>query len=279
MSTDTIVNLDAIVEKWAREEYEKDAKSIRDLKKYLKDLEMLTKVPRRSNITFKKQGETKFTKGEKEDAQEGDNNIPNAVNKIVFKSTYNNNTGYDQNHAFKTERTITVNEKTAMTNGFKMGMNFGIQLGVPRVANTTLHINPEVSLSNSTETSKTHTLTWTSDSTLPVPKRHRVIAEVVVKEEEYTGLFESCIAINGLMEVDFIDPKSNSIIHTVRDDIARIINKCQPLAIREDVKLSGDTTVIWTVRGTCHFQYDIKQTINTRCEELPKEYPGPYDSD
>ncbi|XP_033751432.1 uncharacterized protein LOC117335503 [Pecten maximus] len=276
MDMDAIMDLDGIVENWARKELEKDAKSVKALKKRVNNYDNLIYARRDGNITFERQGDTEYrqTQNKLEDKM---------PNQTVMKSTFKNYTGCQQIHAFKCERSTQVVEKLIMTNGFKMGANIGIQLGVPKVANVTFGFNPELSFGNNAENNQMHSLTWNSDSNVHVPPHEEVIAEFKVTERKFIGTFESKIMISGLMEVDIKDPDSNEIIHTVRENMAKIIelwlastkgrgSEGQQRNTGYDIELSnGDTTAIWTVRGTCYFRYGVEQTIDTRSKPLTEE--------
>ncbi|XP_069131642.1 uncharacterized protein [Argopecten irradians] len=268
MDAECITHLDEIVESWARKELKLDAKGIGVLAKRVKTAGLLTCVPRRGKLSFNTQGETEF----RPSSNDTNTEVPKTLSQTVLKTTFNNYTDWEQKHAFKCERSTQVIEKIIMTNGFKLGTNLGVQLGVPRVANTTLGIHSELSLGRNTETNKTHTLTWNSDSSVLVPKHTKVIAEMKVEEREFIGTFESKIVLNGIMVVDIKDQKRKETIHTVSGYIAQIVDKWSSSEDGRMIKdfhlLDGETTAVWTVRGTCYFRYGVEQTIETRSEPL-----------
>lgn len=258
MSSDSIYDLDTVVKTWAWKVFGQDRKHSSSLKGYKRD--DVTINLQWDGVTFTAlDDDTIFTKTK----QLG---VPDQ--KVVFKSTFNNNTDVVQQHALKTERTTVVSQRMCVTKGFKCGANFGLKIGVPKdVAMVSAGANMELTLGSSMETSTSHSLTWSSDGTINVPGKSRVTAQMEVKEEEYECNFETRVKIEGRMVAKLKLPKEDDkTIFIAKEDIAQIIKQ---QVSHNDVSIQdNDRTAIWTITGTCYFRYGIEQIINTRAEPI-----------
>ncbi|XP_060072427.1 uncharacterized protein LOC132552281 [Ylistrum balloti] len=268
-SEDTITDLDAIVKSWAKEKWENALKISDRLERY-KGKDMII-VPHFDKTIIEKQGETIFTQITNQPEEAG-KSIPNKMSQCVFESTFNNYTGESQKHAFKCERSTLITEDITITTGFKKGgTTASFQVGIPKILNTKIggQLAKDKSSVNSTKTSKARTLTWSTDSQIPVPAQNQVTAVMEILEEEYKGNFEAKVHVSGLMEVEIIDPDSWEKAYIARGDLVEIINLSNKRKPGDLKFINGQS--VWTVKGKCDYRYGAKQIINTSCSAIGKE--------
>lgn len=196
-----------------------------------------------------------------------DSNMVDSQNsKIVFTSTFENNTESEQEHSFTTERTTVCTSTTSVSKGFTQGFNLELKIGLPEeVAAATAGFGREVNTETAEENTKETCITWAVDSSIKVPKKHRTTATMVVKEKEFTGNFKMTVQIRGMVLVTFTNLRdNNSFIHSTEGDISQIVRDSKG---HTGYCIEGKT-IIWDVEGTTKFRFGVEQQVKIHEEPL-----------
>ena len=185
--------------------------------------------------------------------------------KVVFTSTFVNNSNSEQEHSFTTERTTMCTATTSISKGYTKGFNVELKVGLPdEVAAATVGFGRELSVESTEEQTTEKSITWSVNSKISVPERSRAIARMEVKEKEYTGNFKLTVRVRGTVIVNINNLKdNNSFIHGCEGDISQIL---------EDAKRGGYSidgrTAVFEVAGKTHFRFGVEQQVNLDQESL-----------
>ena len=186
--------------------------------------------------------------------------------KIVFTSTFENNTDAEQEHSFTTERTTACTSTTAISKGYTQGFNLELKIGLPEeVASATAGFGRETTVESTEETTKEQTITWAVDSNIKVPPKHKTTARMVVKEKEFNGKFKLKVSVRGIVFVTFTNLRdNNSYIHTTEGDISQILNDARGYS---GYKVEGKTA-IFDIEGSSKFRFGVEQRVKIDEEPL-----------
>lgn len=195
------------------------------------------------------------------------NMVDQPNSKIVFTSTFENNTDSEQEHSFTTERTTVCTVTTNVSKGYTQGFNLELKIGLPEeVASATAGFGREVNTETAEENTKETSITWAVDSNIKVPKKHRTTATMVVKEKEFTGSFKMTVQIRGMVMVTFTNLRdNNSFIHSTEGDISQILKESKG---HTGYSIEG-RTIIWEVEGSTKFRFGVEQQV--KIDEEPLE--------
>ncbi|KAH3876945.1 uncharacterized protein LOC127870150 [Dreissena polymorpha] len=185
--------------------------------------------------------------------------------KIVFTSTFLNNTNCEQEHSFTTERTTVCTATTCISKGYTQGFHLELKVGLPEeVAAATAGFGREVNVDRTDEHTTETVITWSVNSNVKVPQNTKAIAKMEVKEKEFTGKFKLTVSIRGMVIVTFTNLReNNSFIHSSEGDISQILRDAK----REGYKIEGKTA-IWEVEGTSKFRFGVEQEVHLDQEPL-----------
>lgn len=186
--------------------------------------------------------------------------------KIVFTSTFENNTDSDQEHSFTTERTTVCTATTAISKGYTQGFSLELKIGLPDdVASATAGFGRETMVESTEETTKEQSISWSVDSTINVPGRRKTTAKMVIKEKEFNGKFKLDVRVKGMVIVTFTNLRdNNSFIHSSEGDISQILNDAKGYS---GYKIEGKTA-IFDVEGVSKFRFGVEQRIKLEEEPL-----------
>ncbi|XP_053384884.1 uncharacterized protein LOC128550253 [Mercenaria mercenaria] len=186
--------------------------------------------------------------------------------KIVFTSTFENNTDSEQEHSFTTERSTACITTTSISKGYTQGFNLELKLGLPdEVASATAGFGRETTVESTDETTKEQTITWAVDSNIKVPPKHKTTARMVVKEKEFNGTFKLNVRVRGMVIVTFTNLRdNNSYIHTSEGDISQILSDAKGYT---GYKIDGKTAV-FDVQGSTKFRFGVEQRVKIDEEPL-----------
>lgn len=173
---------------------------------------------------------------------------------VVFKSVYDNKTDSFQDHTFTAERCTVSSATTEVTKGYTKGMHLDLSLGLPYdVATATAGFGREVHMESSDECTHEESVKWAINSTIKVPPKHRTVAELVVKEQQYTASFRMETRIQGRVIVIIKNPREqNAFLQSVEGDFCDIMAEAG-----KDSKFNITGKVVtWEVSGKCDFDLE-----------------------
>ena len=94
-----------------------------------------------------------------------------------------------------------------------------------------------------------------------VPPNHRTVAELVVKEQEYTASFKMATRIRGHVVVVITNLRdNNSFLQSVEADFCDIMSSPNAEQYSKQFSVDGKT-VTWNVSGSCQFRFGIEQHV------------------
>jgi len=209
----------------------------------------------------------KFLSGKPEYADETKLEKPNS--QVVFKSVYENKTEHFQEHTFQTERSTVSSCCTNITKGYTKSSSLELKLGLPDdIASVTAGFGRDVSMESSDESTHEETITWSINSSIKVPPHHRTVAELVVKEQEYTASFRMATRIRGHVVVVITNLRdNNSFLQSVEADFCDIMSSASAEQYSKQFNVEGKT-VMWNVSGSCQFRFGIEQHVQLSEEPL-----------
>ncbi|KAK3602103.1 hypothetical protein CHS0354_030452 [Potamilus streckersoni] len=180
---------------------------------------------------------------------------------VVYRSTFLNNLGTEQQHSFNIERTTTAVATTSITKGYTKGVSLGLSLSVPGdVASATVGFGYETHVDNVEESMQEKSMTWCSQGTVSVPPRKKVAVEMKVTEEKLNFSFKTLVKMMGKVVATIRTRKENEIVMVVEGNIADIVRGKSP----KSATILG-RTVVWEIEGLSTFRFGVQQ--NTEVKE------------
>ncbi|RNA32451.1 LIN-24 (Twenty-four) Like [Brachionus plicatilis] len=208
-----IVDLDAIIEKWAMNMWEK-TKTKQTAKCDFEDLDILVNWKKVDMV----QDDAKF---------EQTNPIRKTPQQhTLFKTYFTNRTNQDQEYSFKTERTTRQSCGFNFTKGFSREKEGEIKFKFP---NEIVEIGGGIRSEHSVECGKDQTkeeeITWGVDSIIKVKPKSRTCASLVINELELTRNFSVETRLKGRLTVTLNNRKDNQFVKLFSHDIVEIIRQ------------------------------------------------------
>lgn len=179
--------------------------------------------------------------------------------KVVFTSTFENNTDTPQEHSFTTERTTVCTTTTCISKGYSQGFHLELKLGLPEeVAAATAGFGREVNVDTTEEQTKEQVITWAVNSTINVPEKRKTTARMEVKEKEFTGKFKVIVRIFGTVVVSILNLRENNcFVHACEGDISQILDNNK---VKNGYHVEGGV-VVWEVEGSSKFRFGVEQQV------------------
>lgn len=186
--------------------------------------------------------------------------------KIVFTSTFRNNTKSEQEHSFATERTTVCTTTTCISKGYTQGFHLELKVGLPEeVASATAGFGRETTVETTEEATKEQSITWAVNSNIRVPSNHLTTARMEVKEKEFSGKFKLTVNVRGMAIVSFLNLRdNNSFIHSSEGDISQILGEAKGYT---GYKIEGKSA-IFEVEGSSKFRFGVEQQVRLAEEPL-----------
>ncbi|XP_041366417.1 uncharacterized protein LOC121381248 [Gigantopelta aegis] len=178
---------------------------------------------------------------------------------VVFRSKYENWTNHDQEHSFQTERTTMSYSSTTVSKGFTKGFHLEVKLGLPEeVAGATAGFGRDITMETTEEDCHEKSMTWSINSSIKVAPKHRTIAELVVKEQEFTASFKMLVQVKGIVHVVVTNLKENNcFVQALEGDFAEIMKRD---ANENGIRINN-RTVTFEMEGKCQFRYGVEQHV------------------
>uniref|UniRef100_A0A915EBF5 Uncharacterized protein n=1 Tax=Ditylenchus dipsaci TaxID=166011 RepID=A0A915EBF5_9BILA len=182
----------------------------------------------------------------------------------LFKSVFTNNTSESQAYSLKMERTTESICGVAREQGFAFGAEAELSLKTPcEIAELKTNFKYENHFNTLQENIKSEALTWGVDNNIIVPGGGQIEASVVVEELSYSGHYTLISNLSGMVSVTITRIRDGVLVLPLSFNIATVF---QHYLTKNDPRLKGVVTmennkVKLTSKGTCHFQFAVKQHI------------------
>lgn len=246
MGSDDIVDLEEIVAARAWTLYKRNRK-IRQPKK-LDDVNMVFDW---SGVSFEVEKPNFVEK-------EGTEHTKFASN-VIFKSVFENQSNIQQTHSLKAERQTMATCRSSLTKGFTKGLNVGLTLAAPQnVVQASVGYSEGFSLTTAKETTDQRTLTWSTEGSLAVEPKSKLIAELQITEEHSDYYFTTRVAIAGTVVVNMYNRKDNNkFLKVYTGNMKSILSE----TLHDSKFKTEGGTVYLEMEGECDFKFGIEQQI------------------
>ncbi|CAB3410082.1 unnamed protein product [Caenorhabditis bovis] len=193
----------------------------------------------------------------------------------LFKSIYTNSTNRPQEYSFKTERTTESLCSVAREQGYTIGAEAELTLKTPcEIAELKAGFKHEMHFNNLNENCQTEILTWGVDSNVSVPPRYMTEASIIIEEMNYRGSYTVVSKLSGTVVISIRRRKDNVLVLPIRVGIAEVFRAqldsphCRK-EIKQVVSIDHNRTVKLISKGTCQFQFAMKQRIDLKEMPMP----------
>ncbi|KAI6171448.1 hypothetical protein M3Y97_01045700 [Aphelenchoides bicaudatus] len=190
----------------------------------------------------------------------------------IFKSVFTNKTSQPQAYSLKTERTTESMCGIVRERGFMFGAEAELTLKTPcEIAELKTGFKHEIHFNNLSENVKTEILTWGVDSNIMVPAGSQTEAGIVIEELNYNGGYTLTSTLSGVVTVSIRRVKDGALVLPVTAHIATIFQDSKiPQKKLEGVNIQNNQVRL-TSKGSCHFQFAMKQYIELNELTTPKD--------
>ncbi|MED3089254.1 ETX/MTX2 family pore-forming toxin [Bacillus toyonensis] len=202
--------------------------------------------------------------------------ITNSNNLFVGRTTLTNNTNQDQ--------TLTTNEfsKTfensvtnSTTNGFNLGASASATFKIPLVGETSIELSTEYNFSDTKETTKSESYTYTASSqNIVVPANSSVEVIVNLNTAKISGNVNLLSHVDGKVNYSSYvgDGNVNGHIQTFRQFLYYEVNPRLGLSNFNNVKLDQNNRVFLVGKGKYSAEYGTEFAVTVRPVEKPKGF-------
>ncbi|CAI2731867.1 unnamed protein product [Schistosoma spindalis] len=201
---------------------------------------------------------------------------------VLFSTTYKNNTDFEQEYHFRTERCTRSLIEIELQKGIILTNELSLKLSLPNsIMEANAGFKHEISIGSSTRQSTEEELAWGVDTRITVPPRHSASAEVKIEEEEMNCCFRLKTSMYGRIRVLFLDPiHDNTLIKYLEGDLGTIIQDTLKSDRFKDNN-SNENFYLWTesmlksnqrifyieTLGKCKFRFGIHQSVEVNQKE------------
>lgn len=196
----------------------------------------------------------------------------------LFRTEFTNSSPSEQSFTFKTERKTTSRCDVSIQRGFRLGANVDVRLSIPIAGGhgaagavagevegcrITGGLSGELHVTKTTGQTFEETLTWGVDSQVKVGQGSRVVAELIIREEEMTADFEIENTFEAINDVPVYvkDRKTGRVLEVLeipKQQFAKI------LRMGEGIKEIDASTVSCVTNGTLRAVYGAEQVISVK---------------
>ncbi|KAI6189022.1 CRE-LIN-24 protein [Aphelenchoides besseyi] len=185
----------------------------------------------------------------------------------IFKSVFTNKTSQPQAYSLKTERTTESVCGVVREQGFMFGAEAELTLKTPcEIAELKTGFKHEVHFNNLNENVKTEALTWGVDSNIMVPAGAQTEAGIVIEEMNYSGSYRLVSTLTGMVTISVrrFYPLLPTLQRFSKTPLKKYPKRLQGVSIENNkVKLLS--------KGSCHFQFAMKQYIELNELSTPRD--------
>lgn len=189
-------------------------------------------------------------------------NTPKFQPQVLFRTYFTNNTDFDQEYSFKTERTTRSSCTVCVESGFTRGFEFALKLATPcEIAEANAGFKKDIAVVNIGEDTIEEELCWGVDSTIRVPPHTETTAQLIITEAQRVVNFVMETRFHGRVLVSVTDlSDNNSLVTSIEGDVAEIMLREIKRGLR-GFRIDRRVVVAET-RGKCYFKYGIEQRVN-----------------
>uniref|UniRef100_A0A8R1V6S4 Uncharacterized protein n=1 Tax=Pristionchus pacificus TaxID=54126 RepID=A0A8R1V6S4_PRIPA len=188
----------------------------------------------------------------------------------LFKSIYTNNTNRTQEYSFKTERTTESVAAVSREQGYTIGAEAELTLKTPcEIAELKAGFKHEMHFNNVNENAQTECLSWGVDSNVTVPPHFSTEASIVIEEMNYRGTYTVTTKLSGYIVISIRRRRDGLLVLPIRASIVEIfrshLDSTHPRKeVKQAAMIEGGKYVRLISKGTCHFQFAMKQRIDLK---------------
>ncbi|TGZ74211.1 hypothetical protein CRM22_001062 [Opisthorchis felineus] len=190
----------------------------------------------------------------------------------LFSTTFRNNTDFEQEYCFRTERCTRSIAEVELERGVVFSKELSFKLSLPNaILEANAGFKHDLSLNSCTRQCTEEELSWGVDTRILVAPRHSAFAEVKVAEEELTTHFRLISVLHGRIRAVFYDAAhNNAFIKYVEGDLASIIEKelsdrgsfsPSNSHVRIETKPNGSKFLKIETVGRCKFRFGVHQEV------------------
>lgn len=187
---------------------------------------------------------------------------------VLFTAKFTNSTDQSQVYSFKTERKTRSTCTLNVSRGYRFDAHMDIKLTPPNpIIQANAGFRSELCLSQANGQTFEEEITWSVDSNVNVPPKYVTMAELVMKEDEYSGHFLVRSRFEGRIHITLRNKKDNSVVTTITGDVKQIFTPEEGFQVDK----SG---VYCVTQGVCQCRYGIEQHVRLSQRELEKDKDG-----
>ncbi|KAI1708756.1 clostridium epsilon toxin mosquitocidal toxin MTX2 domain-containing protein [Ditylenchus destructor] len=170
-------------------------------------------------------------------------------------------TGQRPSTIFKTSESICG---VSREQGYAFGAEAELTLKTPcEIAELKTGFKYETHFNSLAENIQSETLTWGIDNNIMVPAGGQIEASVVIEEMSYSGHYTLVSSLSGMVTVNITRARDGVLVLPVAFNVATAF---QQYLAKSEPRLKGVVTmdhgkVKLTSKGTCHFQFALKQYV------------------
>ena len=112
-----------------------------------------------------------------------------AIPEVAFSEAFDNDTDATDPVVFKKSTTSTATFTWSFTEALKLGTKTTFETGLPKIAEGKFELSVELNLSSTQTHTETKTQTWEVDTTVNVPPRSTVAADLAIATIKYDPKF------------------------------------------------------------------------------------------
>uniref|UniRef100_A0A915PU19 Matrix protein n=1 Tax=Setaria digitata TaxID=48799 RepID=A0A915PU19_9BILA len=144
-------------------------------------------------------------------------------------------------------------------------------MNVSEIAELKAGFKREMNFNNVNENTKSEVMSWAVDSTVVVPPHYKTEASIIIEEMNYQGTYSVTSVLSGLITVSIRRRKDGALVLPLTMNIVEIFrDHLESRNARKDIKtaamVQGTQSVRLTSKGTCSFQFALKQRIDLKEE-------------
>ncbi|KAK6989426.1 Lin-24 (twenty-four) like [Biomphalaria glabrata] len=233
-----LVDLEQIVKEYAEDFLDSDQKKHADLANPIICWD-------RMHVIY---GETKYTLPEVP---------PKPTAHVLFCAKFTNNTPNPQTYTLKTERRTRSTCEISFVKSYTYGVQIQMKLAPPNpIVEANAGFMSEISKQKGYSSTSEQELAWGVDSEIVVPSGYQTTAELVFKEDDFSGDFEILTTFEGKISVSYEHKKTKELIGTVVDKVARIFNP------KSGFSKDNEGRPTFLVKGVCKCKFGVEQSVN-----------------
>lgn len=188
---------------------------------------------------------------------------------VLFSAHFTNDTDQPQVYTLKTERRTKSTCMITMERSYMIGFELNIKVGPPNpVIEANAGFKGEMTVKRGDEETFEEELVWSVDNQISVPAKYRTKADLVLKEDGYTGDFKVETKMAGKIHVTLRSKKDGSVLMPITADVRHIFRSNKMFTIQAD-------GVFFESRGRCSCRFGIEQHVKLSQMALADIEPEP----